>query len=91
MVVVEMGEEYNVRWVCFQQIGCWILPMSLQEEQPIPQDRIGQDPYAADVDEYCGVAYVIDLNQMDLLVSSPIPGKEPPAGQWIGRSSRCGR
>jgi hypothetical protein len=89
--MVEMGEEHNVRWVCFQQIGCWVPPVSLQKEQPIPQDRVGQDPYAADVDEYRGVTYVVDLNQVDLLVSFPIPGREPPAGYWIGRNSRCRR
>ncbi len=64
MVVVQVGEKHNVRWAFRQQFWPGIPSVALKKKDSVPQERVGQHADAADVDENCGVAYVVDLSQV---------------------------
>jgi hypothetical protein len=71
VIVVQVGQDHQVGWAFFQQVRCRIWPVALQEQEPIPQNGIGQNANMADVDQNGRVADVMNLSQQLSLSRCP--------------------
>jgi hypothetical protein len=56
---MQMRYQYNVGWAVCQKIRPRILPVALQKENSIPQDRVGQHANLADVYQHGSVSDII--------------------------------
>ena len=64
MVVMQVGEQHDVRGSLSQQSRCWVWTVPLQEQHSISQDWIGKHPKLADVYQDCGVSDIVYLSQL---------------------------
>jgi len=59
VIVMKMGDQYNIGGAFFEQVGRRILAMTLQKKQVISQNRVGQHTDLADVHQHGGMSNIV--------------------------------